>query len=130
MQEPPPSANPPPAPKYWRSLEDRAGTAAPEAEFGPSGIPEGIDRRRFLEWMSAALAAAGVSGCTRQRRELIVPKVVETDADPAGKTELYATAMVHAGHPLGLLVKSREGRPFKIEGNPEHPASGLSLIHI
>ena len=40
-----------------------------------------------------------------------------------GRPLFYATAMAFAGSAVGLLVESHAGRPTKVEGNPDHPAS-------
>jgi molybdopterin-containing oxidoreductase family iron-sulfur binding subunit len=75
-------------------------------------------RRQFLKVMGASLALAGLAGC-RYPREEIVPF-----ARPAGYTPgvplQYATAMELGGAASGLLVTSYDGRPIKIEGNPDH----------
>src|SRR5689334_2622019 len=73
--------------------------------------------------MSASLALAGVSACTRQPTEELVPYVRQPEELVLGKPLFYATAMPFAGAGTGLLVESHEGRPTKIEGNPEHPSS-------
>src|SRR5215510_458605 len=73
--------------------------------------------------MGASLALAGVSACTRQPDELIVPYVRQPEELVPGKPLFYATAMPLSGSGLGLLVETHEGRPTKIEGNPDHPAS-------
>src|SRR5918995_1958847 len=115
--------------EYWRSLEAVAET--PEfqdylhREF-PENASEWLDpvgRRNFLKLMGASLALAGVSACTRQPDEIIVPYVRQPEEIIPGKPLFYATAMPFAGAGLGLLVESHEGRPTKIEGNPDHPAS-------
>jgi MoCo/4Fe-4S cofactor protein with predicted Tat translocation signal len=115
--------------EYWRSLEDLSGT--PEfkeflhREF-PQNASEWLDpvgRRGFLKLMSASLALAGVSACTRQPTEELVPYVRQPEEIVPGKPLFYATAMPFAGAGMGLLVESHEGRPTKIEGNPEHPSS-------
>ncbi|HLG58372.1 MAG TPA: TAT-variant-translocated molybdopterin oxidoreductase [Vicinamibacterales bacterium] len=114
---------------YWRSLEAVAET--PEfkqflhREF-PQNASEWLDpvgRRSFLKLMSASLALAGVSACTRQPDERIVPYVRQPEEIVPGKPLFYATAMPFAGSGVGLLVESHEGRPTKIEGNPDHPSS-------
>ena len=73
--------------------------------------------------MGASLALAGLTACTRQPAEKIVPYVRQPEEIVPGKPLFFATAMPMAGYATGLLVESHEGRPTKIEGNPEHPAS-------
>ena len=85
-----------------------------------------VGRRRFLEIMGASLALAGVAGtagCARQAPEKIVPYVKPPAGRTPGEAQYFATSMPLAGASLGLLVKSFDGRPIKIEGNPEHPDS-------
>jgi MoCo/4Fe-4S cofactor protein with predicted Tat translocation signal len=115
--------------EYWRSLEQLSGT--PEfkeflhREF-PQNASEWLDpvgRRGFLKLMSASLALAGVSACTRQPTEELIPYVRQPEEIVPGKPLFYATAMPFAGVGMGLLVESHEGRPTKIEGNPDHPSS-------
>ena len=73
--------------------------------------------------MGASLALAGVTACTRQPAEKIVPYVRQPEELVPGKPLFYATAMPLGGVATGLLVESHEGRPTKIEGNPQHPGS-------
>jgi len=116
-------------PQYWRSLEELAQTAEfrayVEDEF-PHRTPDWNDpasRRRFLALMGASIALAGASACTVQPKELIVPYVQQPEEIVPGKPLFYATAISFDGIATGLLVESNMGRPTKIEGNPEHPAS-------
>ena len=74
--------------------------------------------------MSASLALAGVSAaCTAQPDELIVPYVRQPEEEIPGRPLFFATAMTLGGVATGLLVESHEGRPTKVEGNPDHPGS-------
>src|SRR5213593_1643032 len=115
--------------EFWRSLEELAGDAAFQEllrrEFpkGASEWEEGLDRRRFLQLAAASLALAGLSACTRQPLETIVPYVKQPEEIVPGRPRFFATAATLGGYALGLLVESHEGRPTKIEGNPDHPAS-------
>ncbi len=79
-----------------------------------------ISRRQFLEMVAAA---AVVSSCRRAIRQPIVPYVRRSPEVQPDAPTLYATSMVIDGYATGLLVECRDGRPLKIEGNPEHPAS-------
>jgi molybdopterin-containing oxidoreductase family iron-sulfur binding subunit len=115
--------------KFWRSLEERAEDPAFQQrlynEF-PSeieAITDPVARRTFLKLMGASLALAGVTACTRQPAEKIVPYVRPPEELIPGKPLFYATAMALGGVATGLLVESHEGRPTKIEGNPLHPGS-------
>jgi len=114
---------------YWRSLEELSNTdefrAFVEDEF-PNRTPDWNDpasRRNFLRVMGASVILAGASACTKQPKETIVPYVRQPEELIPGKPLFYATAMSVAGIGTGVLVESHLGRPTKIEGNPEHPAS-------
>jgi len=116
--------------QYWRTLEELAGDPNFQEllhrEFprqAPSEWDESVDRRDFLKLMAASLALAGLSGCGRAPEQYIVPYVKQPDGLVPGKPQFYATAMSFGADSIGLLVESHEGRPTKIEGNPDHPAS-------
>src|SRR5262245_5530588 len=73
--------------------------------------------------MAASMAFASLTGCSAAPPEKIVPYVRPPEELLPGTPIVFATAMPSHGYGLGLLVKSHEGRPVKVEGNPEHPAS-------
>jgi MoCo/4Fe-4S cofactor protein with predicted Tat translocation signal len=115
--------------QYWRSLEELAETEEFN-EFLRREFPDNaaewndpVGRRQFLRLMGASLALAGLTACTRQPAELIVPYVRKPEEIVPGKPLYFATAMPLGGVATGVLVESHEGRPTKIEGNPDHPAS-------
>ncbi|HEX5446383.1 MAG TPA: TAT-variant-translocated molybdopterin oxidoreductase [Pirellulales bacterium] len=115
--------------EYWRSFEQLADTPGFQEylrrEF-PRQAGEWIDasgRRHFLKLMAASLGLAGAMGCLRQPDEKIVPYVRQPEEVLPGKPLFFATAMTLGGYATGLLVESHLGRPTKIEGNPDHPAS-------
>jgi MoCo/4Fe-4S cofactor protein with predicted Tat translocation signal len=114
---------------YWRSLGELADT--PDfrdylhREF-PEQASEWNDpkgRRNFLKLMSASLALAGVGACTKQPPEQIVPYVRQPEDIVPGRPLFFASAVTLSGIARPVLVESHMGRPTKIEGNPEHPAS-------
>ncbi len=114
--------------EFWRSLDELSQTPqfqeALHREY-PRGASEWMDdvsRRNFLKLMSASLALAGVYGCARPE-EYIVPYVVPPEDQIPGKPLFYATAFPMGGYGLGVLAEQHMGRPTKIEGNPDHPAS-------
>jgi molybdopterin-containing oxidoreductase family iron-sulfur binding subunit len=116
--------------EYWRSPEEWADTpefrAFVEREYPQHvhDLGDPISRRRFLALMGASLALAGLNGCgTRQPPEKWVPYVRLPVAITPGKPLYFATAMPQPGGAIGLLVESHQGRPTKIEGNPQHPSS-------
>ncbi|TPK69592.1 4Fe-4S dicluster domain-containing protein [Mesorhizobium sp. B2-4-19] len=111
----------------WRSLDEIARTPEfmrfVEAEF-PSladRLPSRLDRRTLLKLMSASLALAGLAGCSQAQS--IVPYVRQPENVIPGKPRYYATTLASDGFGIGAVVESHEGRPTKVEGNPDHPAS-------
>jgi len=117
-----------PAPAYWRSLDELADTpefrAVVEREF-PTLVPEILGptgRRTFMKLMGASVALAGLTAC-RWPKERIVPYAHRPDGRIPGVPEFYASAMELSGVAFGALVKSVDGRPIKVEGNPGHAES-------
>ena len=117
-----------PGREYWRSLEELADTPEfrdfLEQEFPQhaEGWAGPVNRRRLLQVMGASFAFAGLTACSPPLRK-IVPYVTAPQQVVPGKPLFFATAMTRGGVASGLLVESNMGRPTKIEGNPEHPAS-------
>ncbi len=116
--------------RYWKSLEELAETPGFQS-FLQREFPENASlwtgdaagRRDFLRLMGASMALAGLTACTKQPPEKIVPYVRQPEGLVPGKPQFYATALNDHGYAKGVLVESHMGRPTKIEGNPEHPAS-------
>ena len=79
-----------------------------------------VGRRDFLKLLGATAALAG-AGCTRKEPEHLLPYHRTPDGLTVGNPLHYATALPNGGVATPLLVTAREGRPVKIEGNPDHP---------
>ena len=112
--------------RYWRSLAQLDDTpefrALAESEFPEVATGGGMTRRRWLQLMGASFALAAANGC-RWPKDEIVPFTERPANRVPGTPQQFATAMDRAGGALGLHVTSIDGRPIKIEGNPQHPAS-------
>jgi MoCo/4Fe-4S cofactor protein with predicted Tat translocation signal len=116
---------------FWRSLDELAETHEfqefLEKEFPRQAAPlEGsVDRRDFLKLLGASLALAGLTACARPPapHEKIVPYVRAPEAITPGTPLYFATAILDGGYAEGVLAESHQGRPTRVEGNPDHPAS-------
>ncbi|HYV67348.1 MAG TPA: Fe-S-cluster-containing hydrogenase [Myxococcales bacterium] len=108
----------------WRSLEERERGLGPQGEF-PPGASEigGTSRREFVQLLGASMAFAGAAGCLKLPPEQILPYTRQPEEIVPGRPLHYATASTLGGRATGLLVTAYEGRPTKVEGNPEHPSS-------
>ena len=116
--------------EYWRSLDELADT--PEFEEllhreypRYAAVLDGsMNRRQFLKVLGASLALAGITACgVNAPVEKIVPYVSQPEQIVPGKPLYYASALTLGGYARGVLVENHMGRPTKIEGNPDHPAS-------
>ena len=120
------AATPAPRERFWRSAADLRGELGDlhDGEFmpGASDPPGGSSRRDFLRIMGASMAMAGLAACRRPVEE-VLPYTRQPEEIVPGEPLYYATGMPYRGVLCPILVRSHEGRPTKIEGNPEHPAS-------
>jgi MoCo/4Fe-4S cofactor protein with predicted Tat translocation signal len=115
--------------KYWRTVDQLHDT--PEfREWMKREFPEsmaelemdGSSRRTVLKLMAASFGLAGLTACSRPV-EHIFPISKNVENYSPGEAYFYTTIMSLAGQVAGLLVETHDGRPTKIEGNPDHPFS-------
>jgi MoCo/4Fe-4S cofactor protein with predicted Tat translocation signal len=120
-------------PEYnsWKSFEELARDPAlhermqheyPSDDDAPTPDTSGFSRRKFMGLMAASMAFAA-AGCRRPEQQ-IVPYVRKPEYLIPGVANHFATSFQHGNFSAGLLVRSREGRPVKIEGNELDPISG------
>jgi molybdopterin-containing oxidoreductase family iron-sulfur binding subunit len=114
----------------WRSLQQLAddpffrARVAQEFPALAASLSAPRDRRSALKLMSAALAMAGLSGCDLGAPEGVLIPAVRAPAEIIpGLPNFYSTANLLQGFATGVVVKHHMGRPIKVEGNPQHPAS-------
>lgn len=122
---------------FWKSLDEKYQTPEfkeiAEREFLSSPLAtEGtgeVQRRDFLKLMGASIALASTA-CVKRPVDYIVPYAEHPPEITPGVANYYASSWTHQGETFGLVVKTREGRPIKLEGNPKHPMNknGLSAI--
>ena len=122
-----------PEPTYFRGIDELLDNdqfrQMMKDEF-PEDAPEWLDpvsRRQFVTLMGASLALAGVAGCNPSFRPAAarknLPYVGKPDAVTPGVPLFYSSTISLAASGPACVVKSLEGRPLKIEGNPAHPSS-------
>ncbi len=113
---------------WYQTLAERDNL--PEAQLArvrefsddrPYEPPAGVDRRTFMALMGASMALGGMASGCRRPVEKILPFAHMPEGFVPGQSEHYATAVSLYGTAFGLLVESYDGRPVKIEGNPDHP---------
>ena len=79
-----------------------------------------FDRRDFLKLVGVSAGSAAATGCSELPEQLI-PYVVQPEEITPGLPVIYASTCQECSAGCGLHVRTREGRPVKLEGNPEHP---------
>ncbi len=101
---------------------NEACLTSPPEDIPSDGI-DGISRRRFLSLLSASAALALGASCSRIDRGTIVPYTRNPGEVHPGVASYYASTFQEGLAVHGVLVKTREGRPIHIEGNPGHAIS-------
>ncbi len=109
--------------RYWKGIEEF--TNDPEfvknadkefPEYLPIGDEAGSSRRDFLKMMGFGVAAASLAACEAPVRKAI-PYLTKPDTIDPGVANYYASTYTQGGDYCSIVVKTREGRPIKIEGN-------------
>ncbi|MBI2418778.1 MAG: TAT-variant-translocated molybdopterin oxidoreductase, partial [Ignavibacteriales bacterium] len=120
---------------YWKSIEELQGdellkearhqefTEGVKEEFDPQKSLLGLSRRKFLALIgtSAALASAGCTDYPDKGE--IVPYNRKPEEIMLGRPNYYASTCGSCANSCGVLIKTREGRPIKVDGNPDHPVN-------
>jgi len=109
---------------FWRSVEelrahaDRAVSRDCLAGLRAQGQqPESPSRRDFLSVAGFSVAAAAISACSRGAEQKAIPFLNQPEGMTPGVDTWYATTCGGCRAGCGLLVKTRDGRPIKVEGN-------------
>lgn len=107
---------------YWKGLpelkNDPAHVKHADKEFVDLGVQEdpGHSRRDFLKMMGFSVAAASLAACEAPVRKAIPYIVKPVDVDP-GIPNYYASTYANGGDYCSVVVKVRDGRPIKLDGN-------------
>ena len=121
---------------YWRSVDQVDQTEKflnfeqREFEEEATVVPESLTRRNFSKILAASFALAGGSVACRRPEQTIFPYAKSPEEIIPGKPLFYATSSPRTNGSIGLLVKSNEGRPTKIEGLPNHPVNKGKTDHF
>ncbi len=119
--------------KYWKSLEEREQQAPDSAnEFAEaiSGTSRPFARRDFLKAAGFTAALATFAGCSRAPVQKAIPFLIEPEEIVPGRALYYASTCAGCAAGCGVLVKNRDGRPIKLEGNPQQPMSRGGLCAV
>ncbi len=105
---------------YWKGLpelkNDLVAVKNASNEFGDAPEDNGHSRRDFLKMMGFSVAAVSLAACEAPIRKAIPYVNKPVDVDP-GIPNYYASTYVSGGDYCSIVIKTREGRPIKIEGN-------------
>jgi len=120
-----------PTPTFWRSPGERRGAIA-AADGGLPTSPDRtpVSRRSFLRAAGFTAAGTALASCARAPVEKAIPFLVKPEEITPGRAVLYASTCAGCTAACGALVKVRDGRPIKLEGNPEHPLSRGGLCAV
>lgn len=122
--------------RFWKSLRQRdrdpefAAKAADEFPEKLEMPARQLNRRDFLKLGAVTAGVALASGCSRAPVEKAIPLLVGNEEIVPGRSLYYASTCGGCSAGCGALVKVRDGRPIKLEGNPQHPSSRGGLCAI
>ena len=92
-----------------------------------NSAPSGVGRREFLKILGAGSATTAAIGCSSDRVERLIPYLTQPDDTVPGVSNYYASTCRECSVGCGVLLETRDGRAFKLEGNPDHPLNRGAL---
>jgi molybdopterin-containing oxidoreductase family iron-sulfur binding subunit len=107
--------------KQWRSIEEFKQGIIPE-QANPKG-KIGASRRDFLKLFGFSVASAAVLNSCEKPVHRAIPYLIKPEENLPGKASYYASSFYDGSEYCSVLVKVRDGRPIKIEGNALSPVS-------
>lgn len=131
--------------KKWKGIEEKELTPefrkSLESEFPEDGIPDlfkedstilksDLSRRSFLKASGFSVASVLLASCIERRVEKAIPYLIKPEEIVPGRSYWYSTTCGACQANCGILTKNRDGRPIKIEGNPDHPLSKGGLCAV
>jgi molybdopterin-containing oxidoreductase family iron-sulfur binding subunit len=117
--------------KLWEKFQQQDADDAPQfVNIDSSRLPRaGVSRRTFIEMIGFSAAAFAFTSC-RAPEQKIIPYLKQPVEFTPGVASWFASTCGGCSAGCGVLVKARDGRPIKLEGNPEHPLSGGGLCAV
>ncbi len=124
--------------KYWGNFgqlsESDASKKAAKNEFGEDLLPleemskgtldTKTPRRDFLKYLGFSTAAAALAASCKTPVRKAIPYLHKPDDVTPGIANYYASTYVSGGDAVSVIVKQREGRPIKVEGNTRSSITG------
>jgi molybdopterin-containing oxidoreductase family iron-sulfur binding subunit len=114
--------------KLWKQFLDQDADGQP-VDLSAKSPVAGVSRRTFLEVLGYSSAALALSGC-RAPQQKIIPYLRQPLEFTPGVSSWFASVCGGCSASCGVLVKVRDGRPIKLEGNPDHPLSSGGLCAL
>ena len=114
--------------KLWQIFREQDKDGKP-VDLSIKSSVAGVSRRTFLEVLGYSSAALALSGC-RAPEQRIVPSLRQSVEFTPGVASWFASVCGGCSAACGVLVKVRDGRPIKLEGNPDHPLSQGGLCAL
>ncbi len=116
--------------RYWTRLGGVPGADRGAPHDAGTGLGEGLARREFLRAAGFVFGGAALTRCSKAPVEKAIPYLIKPEEITPGRAVYYASTCGACTAACGLLVKCRDGRPIKLEGNPDHPLSRGGLCAV
>src|SRR6266545_7270505 len=114
--------------KTWKEFTDQDGVDK-LVQLSRRKPANGVSRRTFLEVLGYSSVALALSGC-RAPQQKIVPYLKQPVEFTPGVANWFASTCGGCSARCGTLVKVRDGRPIKLEGNPDPLLSSGGLCAL
>ncbi|MCC6817685.1 MAG: TAT-variant-translocated molybdopterin oxidoreductase, partial [Bacteroidia bacterium] len=114
--------------EYLASQKNEFNEPLPLDEvFSENNLGLSANRRDFLKFFGFSVAAVSLAACNSAPVRNVVPYLVKPEEITPGNANYYNSTCGACSTGCGITVKTREGRPIKVDGNSNSPISGGGL---